>query len=219
MLHAATNDGAPQVGMRRHVVADNDQPQLAIARMLLELRLDHGECLHQAREILLRLYVADIEQKRIIHLVALEGEEAVLLGVGDGELLVDGVVNHLDAVARNAHQADEIALGGLRDRDDAIGAPQAVPQNAEDDLGFQPRSKGLLKYDLVEVMQRHHVGAGYEIRNGAMRDVKNIGRQRPQQELQTQMIVEAGIRLLKFNEAEILGQLAEKGMVARAAHQ
>src|SRR5262249_37831313 len=86
-------------------------------------------------------------------------------------------------------------------------------------LGSQLRSQGLLKNQLVEVMHRHHVGTGHEVRDGAMRDVKDLRAERPQQKLQAQMIVEGGVSFLEFDEAEVLRQVTENGLVGRAAYK
>ncbi len=77
MFHAAVDYGTPDIWMPRNLIADNDEPQAAVAAVVFEAAARHRERFDQARDILLRANRARVKQKRITNLVAFEDSVAL----------------------------------------------------------------------------------------------------------------------------------------------
>src|SRR5207302_7501736 len=103
-----------------NVVSNNDELQVGIRLIFLQLRFQRGEGLNHAHNVLVRTDSSGVEQKGIVHLIALGNQLAVGgAGMSVQEALIDRVVNHLDALRRNSEKFLDLDLGKVRNRENA----------------------------------------------------------------------------------------------------
>ena len=115
----------------------------------------------------MRADAASVEQKRVGHLVALRDQFAVrCAGVSMKKTFVDGVINDLDAVGRDAEKLFNLGPGKVRNREDSRCTPQhplshlQVPGFPESGLLACPR------HVVQQVVNGHDVGARQKSRDG-----------------------------------------------------
>ena len=116
LVQLAAVHGPPQRRVLADLVADDEQ--LGVGQ---RPRPHQREGLDQPLDVLVRPDVAHVQHERVVQLEALLDARDVLGGGHAVEALVDGVVGHGDLVGRDAEEAQDVALGGLRDRQHVRG--------------------------------------------------------------------------------------------------
>ena len=135
---------------------------------------EHVERLDQPLEILVRLDVAGVEDERIVELVAL-ADAHDLVGRGlFAEALVDGVVDDVDLRFRHVEVLEDVALRGLRDRQDARRPVRRDPQRAARVRVAEPVREVLRKAQVDAVVNRDDRAARRQRRQHVVRRVKQI---------------------------------------------
>src|SRR5579864_8840834 len=90
--------------------------------------LESGKSFNDANQILMRADGAGVQQKWIGHEIAFSNELPVSVGgVATKKAFVNSVVDHLNALWRNAEQLLNLALGELRDSKDTRRTFQDAP--------------------------------------------------------------------------------------------
>src|SRR4051794_12438583 len=116
-------------------VADNDEPQIAIDRMILEMRADESEGIDQARNILVRPDPTGVQKVRAPDLVAFEQTvEFLRRRRGLEEARIGRAVDHTHAIARYCQKVLDVSPSGIRDRDYAAGAQQSATESVQSNL-------------------------------------------------------------------------------------
>ena len=123
----------------------------------------------------MRLDVAGVEHERVVQLVAL-AHALDLLGAGGAvEPLVDGVVDDVDLVGRDAEVAQDVALRGLRHRQHARGPVRARHHMNVARVGVgQPVRQVLREQQVDAVVDRHDRPAGRQRRQHVVRRVEEV---------------------------------------------
>ena len=109
----------------------------------------------QALEILVRLHVADVEDELVLQLVSLRHALHGLFRGRRGEVLVDGIVDDGDLFRRHVEELEDVALGRLGHRQDAIGAPGRGTHLCPCVRQCRPVGEVLRKAQVNAVVDRH----------------------------------------------------------------
>ena len=128
----------------------------------------------QAFEILVRLHVADVEDELVLQLVSLGHALHGLFGRRRGEVLVDGVVDDGDLLRRHVEELEDVALGRLGDRQDAIGPPGRRAHLRPCVGKRRPVGQVLRKAQVDAVVDRHDRSAHRQRRQHVVRLVQHV---------------------------------------------
>ena len=112
----------------RNIFFDHPKPLDEQRQIIEAARAQLIECLNKADQILVRLDVANVQHEPVVELVAFSDPRDGFVRRRDAKSLVDRVVHHDDLFRWNIQQADDVALGGLRDGENSVRAPGRGPR-------------------------------------------------------------------------------------------
>ena len=174
LLNARLDNRVPDGGVGVELIADDDEAQVGILRMILQFGADDREGLDEPGDILVWLNATGVEHEGIMDLIPLQGVQAFVLADRLRDPLVNGVGNDLDLFRRKPQMLDGIPLGSLRNSNDTGRPPETMPQQVSSNPLSQHGSLFLGIKDVVDVVQRRHVNARHEIGHPAVRHVEQV---------------------------------------------
>ena len=219
VLRAALDDGAAELRVLGELVADDDQFQVAIVRVVTQLVLDQREGFNQAGEVFAGRDVAGVKKVGVVGGVAAKCVLDLVRGRMRIELRVHGVVHDFNLVGGQAELADEVAAGGMGDAQDAVGAAQAVADAVETQQVGERGAVGREGRKGRGVMHSNDVRAGDHPTRSQVGCVPHVHLAAAQLPGETQVVAEAVRAAVEDEQLEIVRQAAEDCGVGVAADQ
>jgi hypothetical protein len=196
--------------------ADDEQLHVLVARPLLEQPESRDQALH----VLVGLDVPRVEHEPAADLVALAHPVHLLLAGVRQQGHVDGVGHHLDAVGVGVGvEAQDVAARGLGDGEHQRAAPDGAAHHEPRVLEGHAVGQVLGEEQMDAVVDGHHRRAAAEQRQHVVGGMQQVGAQTMELAGDGDVLGEAVAVRLVHHRHEVLGQVAQLGLVRLVAEE